>query len=628
MKASLQSVWIWDPVDANAVFHHPQDPPENDEAMAKECFLDGKIGARLNKLSKATLVDQKGSIAMVTREDGSSHEVPSTRMLPWYEGLLVLQELEAKSAGIAWFDDRCRSLLMQERRKRGKVNGALYVEKKLMNLSVTGKRFEDAEGATFSYRRPEVKDTEILAESEDEVMPGRFRIADITGYMPPWEAWCHEHGGFYQDFYQVRWKDENGTAWGAVNFSKVENGAAEAGSTWEPDDCIPPSLDGMRLREKARWLKRKRDQEQKAEKDKELAESAVKSKRPRVEGSSMTLDGGSPVEVEKPEAPPPKMSRYRRNGTPLIQDMFRLKRGHDFEPPQSNKDPDVRSGWPRRAEDYPPGYGCADPPGLCSATCDCMDDQRAQKSWETSKNWLEEPRRAADATMAIDMLSAQTRFVRRRGQVTKCCFFETSQTSHADQTHTNAAMNLCKVLEESVRSVLKDLPMFAIQENGDSVRIPACALMKPGEDYAPVQYQLAQTSTARKWLCLSEEDGKLSLIGKGPPSRPAPFRVEFVHPEGMTAVVDCMVTDTQQKSWLSASATIAARFMDVGHCPLSRNARVVLQEHVGKIFSFEKKVAKEIALGRWLDVVDLLIRMLRTTAMAHVVKSDSAARLK
>ena len=171
--------------------------------------------------------------------------------------------------------------------------------------------------------------------------------------------------------------------------------------------------------------------------------------------------------------------------------------------------------------------------------------------------------------------------------------------------------------------MLKDLPILALQENGDSVRIPAGALMKLSEDYVPVQFQLSQTSAARKWLCLGEEDGKLSLIGKGPPSRPAPFRVEFVHPEGMTAVVDCMVTDAQVKSWLSASSRIVARFTDVAHCPLSRKSRGVLQEHLAKIFDFGTKVAKEVSLGRWLDVVDMLIRMLRTTAMAHVVKPDS-----
>ena len=601
LAAKMQSVWIWDPVDANSPFKHPQDIPENDEVMATECFMAGKTGPRLNKLSKATLQKQTGNLAMVTREDGSSHEVLRTRVLYWYEGLLVLQELEAKrDARITWFDDRFRKLLLQERKKRGKVSGILYLEKKLLNVSVTGSRFVDDAGAAFVHRRSGVKDTDVPEDWDEDAMPGRFRIADITGYMPPWEAWCHEHAGFYQDFYRVLWKDDKGTAWAGMNLSKVENGA-EAGSTWEPDDCIPASLDGMRLREKTRWLKRKHDQEQKekAEKDKE---EAAAERRPE---------------------PPAKMGRYRRNGDPLSRDMFRLKRGHDFHPPQADKDPDVRSGWPKKAEDYPPGYGCANPPGLCKTTCDCMDDNRSQRPWETTKEWLEDPRRASDAKKAIEVLSAQQHFVRRRGTTSKMHYFETAQTRHADQTHTNAAMNLCQVLEESVRSVLKDIPIFALQESGDLVRIPACALMKPSEDYVPVQFQLAQTSAARKWLCLGEEDGKLSLIGSGPGSRPAPFRVEFVHPEGRTAVVDCMVTGTQEKSWLSASSRIVARFTDVAHCPLSRRSRGVLQEHLGKIFDFGTKVAKEVSLGRWLDVVDMLIRMLRTTAMAHVVKPDS-----
>ena len=604
LAAKMKEVWIWDPVDANAAFQHPQETPENNLVMAKECFMDGKIGARLNKLSKATLVDQNGSIAMVAREDGSRHEVPLARLLHWYEGLLVLQELEAKSgAGVTWFDDRCRNLLSQERRKyKSGIVGSLYVEKKLLNTSVTGKRL-DAEGPDFTHRRPDVKDMDIPAESEDEAAPGRFSIADITGYMPPWEAWCHEHAGFYQDFYQVQWKSDKGTAWARMNLSKVENGAIEAGSTWEPDDCIPPSLDGMRLREKTKWFKRKRDQEQK---EKELAE-AMKSKRPRNESSSRL-----------PE--PPKMGRYRRNGNPLMKDML-LQIGHDFDPPHASQD--VCSGWPKRAEDYPPGYGCADPPGLCNSRCDCMDGNRTQKPGETAKNWLEDPRRSSDAAMAIENLSQQKHIFHRRGGTSNWHRFEAWQTPHTDQMQTPAAINLCKVLEESVRSVLKNLPVLALQQNGDSVRIPACALNKPTEDYVPVRVQLSQTSAARQWLCLSEEDGKLSLIGKGPPSWPAPFRVEFVHPDGLTAVVDCMVTNTQQKPWLSASATIAARFMDVALYPMSRNARVVLQEHLQKIFSFETKAAKEVSLGRWLDVVDIVIRMLRTTAMVYVVKSDA-----
>ena len=59
--------------------------------------------------------------------------------------------------GSLGFDDRFRKLLIQERKKR-KVSGILYLEKKLLNLSVTGRRFEDAEGAAFVHRRPGVKD--------------------------------------------------------------------------------------------------------------------------------------------------------------------------------------------------------------------------------------------------------------------------------------------------------------------------------------------------------------------------------------------------------------------------------------------------------------------------------------
>ncbi|CAE7367088.1 unnamed protein product, partial [Symbiodinium natans] len=619
MRAAHTAVWIWDPVDASAVFHHPQEIPEGNEELSKERFMDRMVGARLNKLSKATLLDQKGPIAMVSREDGSSHEVPTGRMLPYYEGLLVLQELEAKDdPKVTWFNDRYRNTLNQERKKHKKLHGTLYVEKKLMSTCVTGKGFLDADDKSHDYRRTNVKETDNVSDGEEVAPPNGFwQISDITGYMPPWEAFCHERGGFYQDFYQVQWKKPLNKA----DHAKVENRGDEPGSTWEPDDCIPPCLDGLRLREKGKWLKRKREQEQKESNGDSQGAAAAKSKRPRNEGSPKLLDGGSPPEVEKPPPPPPKMGRYRRNGTPLIQDMFRLKRGHDFDPPKINN-PDVRTGWPKKAEDYPPGYGCADPPGLCSANCDCMDDQRAQKSWETSKNWLEDGKRHTDATMALDMLSAQSRFVRRRGQVTKCCYFETNQTSFGDQTHTKAALTLAKEFEDSVKAVLKEIPISVLEENGDSVRIPCSALLKPSEDYAPVQFQLSQTSTARQWLSLGEEDGRLSLIGQGPPSRPAPFRVEFVHPEGMTAVVDCMVTDTAQRPWLESSAAIAQRFLDVTHCPLSRNARIVLQEHLGKIYNFEAKRAKEISLGRWLNFADLIIRMLRTTAMAHVVKSE------
>ena len=56
----------------------------------------------------------------------------------------------------------------------------------------------------------------------------------------------------------------------------------------------------------------------------------------------------------------------------------------------------------RPAEEYPKGYGCADPPGFCHERCDCMDDGRPQQPWETHKHWLEdEPFSGRDLPMCL-----------------------------------------------------------------------------------------------------------------------------------------------------------------------------------------------------------------------------------
>lgn len=33
------------------------------------------------------------------------------------------------------------------------------------------------------------------------------------------------------------------------------------GATWEPDECLPPQLDRIRLREKKSWIERRKDAE-------------------------------------------------------------------------------------------------------------------------------------------------------------------------------------------------------------------------------------------------------------------------------------------------------------------------------------------------------------------------------
>ena len=103
----MKDVWIWDPVASGAAFEHPARLPCS-EQEAQAFFVAKAFGPMRCKLSKAKVVDRKGGVTMVRREDGSNQEVPVSRVLPWYEGrssslwpfgagLLVLQEVEVWS---------------------------------------------------------------------------------------------------------------------------------------------------------------------------------------------------------------------------------------------------------------------------------------------------------------------------------------------------------------------------------------------------------------------------------------------------------------------------------------------------------------------------------------------------
>ncbi|CAJ1396654.1 unnamed protein product [Effrenium voratum] len=589
-------VWIWDPVDNNS-FIHPGENPNNDEALAKQRFVEKVCGPRIARLSKAKLLDRKGTTSMVAREDGSNHEVPMSRVLPWIEGLLVLQEIEDSDSPPAWFTDHFREILEKERIKYAKsvIPGALYVERKLTLQAVTGAKY-DLDDHQYNFRREKVNQDEPIPEATDEELaPGFWKIHDITGYMPPWEAFCHQKCGLYQDFYQVRWD----RPFLEADYSRVENGCVGVpGATWEPDECLPPHLDALRVREKKLWAKKRKEQE--------LLEVANKAaKRSRSDAS--LVDSSSP----QADKPPPKMARYRRDGKLLIPDMFRSKIGHDFAPEaMDDRSSNIRVGWPRKAEEYPEGFGCAAPPGFCLPGCDCMDDQRPQKPWETVKNWLEDPQRSSEAQASIEHLSAQQRFVRRRGQ---------------DHTQTRAAYALAQEVELQIKTALKDVPLSALMDATDQVRIPAVAYLKSGEDYAPVRFELSPTSTARAWATIGPEDGLLKCH-VAPATRPATVQVELHYPEACSAVLNLLVTSSERPAWRTGTAGVVAKFQDVQTCPLARNARIVLQEHLSKVYNFDLRAPKEVLFGQWLGCMELLLRMLRSLAMANVVKPEGLSK--
>merc|ERR1740117_1411778 len=106
-------------------------------------------------------------------------------------------------------------------------------------------------------------------------MEGYFKIGTICQYMPPWEAFCHPKCGYYQDFYQVRWSHP----YSEVDYAQCENGCVDVlGSTWEPDECLPPCLDPLRIQAKRSWHAQQLEREGKKKREFETT-GQVKVKR-------------------------------------------------------------------------------------------------------------------------------------------------------------------------------------------------------------------------------------------------------------------------------------------------------------------------------------------------------------
>lgn len=562
-------------------------------------------------------------------ENGATREVPKTMMLlHWYEGLLLLDELEQsrKKAGslqAEWLDDELLQVLEQERTKLKRISGPSYLERRLVNTSVTGNSFLDRSKKQWRYRREgvEVEDESGRAEGEDA--NGYFKIKDVIEYLPPWQAFCHEKCGFYQDFYLVRWE----FPFSEVDYSKVENGCTTmVGATWEPDECLPAHLDSLRIASKTSWIKKQREMEPKPLAAKRPGPSppaeAEGSKRPRRDFSAATPEGLTP----RTDGFTPKFlvkTRNRRDGKPLEPDTFRLSTGHDFVPGEYAKIADIRNGWPRTPQDYPAGYRVANPPGFCFESCDCMDDGRLQTSWEVHKAWLEQPERSNLALAALELFSRQSHFVRRR--TTASMFVETTTGQVPDQTHAMAALDLAGSIGRQIGKILEMIPVQSIVAGkpGPAVAVPAISFLLEEHDAVPLRYEgsLRGGGALPAWLQLDVENGVLQATANHGLKENLHFQVELIHSEGCMGTAVCAITPQRSigssAPWVVATGIMIARFTDVAACPLDWGARAVLAERLSEIYDFELLSSREVSLGQWLKSVGTVMRMLRTTAVAH-----------
>jgi len=464
----------------------------------------------------------------------------------------------------------------------------------------------------WHYRRENLKGDDRSGLVEGEATDIYFRVKEILAYLPPWESFCHEKCGFYQDFYLVKWDEP----FSEVDYSKSPNGCAtHVGATWEPDECLPAHLDPLRIEAKRKWIEGHKEEgnPKKSENKRPAPSSEEDGKKQRLDATE--VESKAPVQKKK----------LKRDGLPLDQDMIGHELGHDFTERGVSAIAGVRTGWPKTPAEYPKGYGVANPPVFCWAQCDCMDDQRAQQPWETCKPWIEDKERAKAADACVAQFSQESNFVIRRGQVSNMCFFETDQEILPDQTHSNACLDLAASLSRRVQEVVSAMPLQQLYVQSDCrVAIPAVAFLTEDLDVEPLYFKGVGKNGGElpHWLRINTETGEVWATSR-PLVDEFDFGVEFHHSEGVIGSAPCRVMGENTCAWQSTTDIIMARFNNTEQCPIEESVRWVLQERLDSIYDFDMKRPREVSLAIWVNSVSKVIRMLRSSAIAVLTQKYS-----
>mmetsp|Transcript_78617 Transcript_78617/g.254130 ORF Transcript_78617/g.254130 Transcript_78617/m.254130 type:complete len:686 (+) Transcript_78617:105-2162(+) len=654
--------WVWHPAERNQGFRHPADVPFENVALAKSAFLEGFRGPRLARISKVDILEDRPGNRCLIAERGETREVCRSMTIHFGEGLLLLQELEQMRGQpghleASWFNDELKGILNKALGKWNtrRLSGTGYVDSMLLRSAVTGQKVTDIDGNEHSYRR-HIKEHERLDLVKGENEGSFFRMKDIIGYIPPWEAFHDARCGFYQDFYLVRWEHSSSQ----VDCAATENGSAEEpGASWEPDECVPACLDALRLAAKTNWVKacRAREAQVKAVRRTPtvspigMAALGMAVRRtPTMSPLGMSSRGTPPpaaaavrIKRERPldvPAPPPaKLARKRRDDLPLERDVVHSSIGHDFAPEALGEFAlsQIRIGWPTKAEEYPPGFSTASPPGFCLTTCDCMEDNRIQKPGETVKDWLEKApegaARAAAAEAAVAMFAQHGQllnFLMRRGSVSKQHFLQPAQQGRLpEQTGETAAAHLAASINRAMKAVLGDVPVGCLI-GAETVRFPCRTFLPESVDYEPLRIFASPRRLGARmpdWIRINPDDGQIA-VSRQPSAFELPLRLrlEFDAAEGpiaadggegrgiaISADVAVVVRAAAPAGapWTLATAKLAQLYSE---CALERGVRAGLHDHFDKIYDFNMRSPRLMSLGKWLEVVYRISRLLSVAA--------------
>jgi len=582
-------------------------------------------------LSRVSLTERKNSKTAVINYKGTLSEVPTSQILPWYEGLLVLEEIvktQDKDNLPAWVDGEILTALETEKARLKNLSPVLYTERRLVKSAVTGAQVEDSDGKTWDYRRDGLNDVDDFTLQEGDPKDNmNFPFKRLADYMPPWQAFCHPKCGFYQDFYLVEWQAPHEK----IDYSKTENGGPLPGTTWEPDQNMSACCDILRVKAKKAWIEKKKAEEKREDDERKQQEKAAAEKKRKL---SSGWDNALDRDIKKQ-----KMAQFRRDGTPLEPDIFLFPLGHDFVPDanKSEKFTNVRFGWPMKPEDYPPGHAVATPPGFCFEGCDCMDDQRPQRGWETHKHWLEEAPRTANCKKALDSLLAQTEICRRRGTVSGRSYLETVSTATLpNDKFIRGAAQFLQEVRLAVVTVCKQIPYSQLSVSARNVIIPCAALVKEDLEYLPLKLKAwpygKKGEALPSWLQVHPGTGEITSTRDKPITEDFVLHLEFEFPEGKIMDEKCTLLHKdppgvgRDSPWMKAIGPVIGKFNSGEVFRMEPSLRSICGEHLSELYDAnEKSLRKDVNLADWTHVLLKVMRMLRASTMGKCCFETAAS---
>jgi len=207
------------------------------------------------------------------------------------------------------------------------------------------------------------------------------------------------------------------------------------------------------------------------------------------------------------------------------------------------------------------------------------------------------------------------------------CFFETAQEKRPDLTHSTAALDLAGSVSRRIAEVLKAIPLQSLTGGGGPrVAVPAAAFLAEDMDVEPLNFKgtLTNGEPLPPWLHVGSSTGELTAT-ETTLSEDIHLQIELFHSEGLVGRVPLTITPSRplgsMQPWMVASGAIVARFNNSDSCPLDKNARAVLNERLDEIYDFKFSSVREVPLGQWLKSIAVLLRMLRSSAVALITPS-------